>query len=148
VVEDDEVERNSIVELIGNSDVCTTAVGTGAAALAALAGHFDCVVLDLGLPDMTGFELIEQTKQEVSLSKLPIIVYTGKELALKRPSSRMAENHHQRRAIAGASPRRNSLFLHRVQANLPYPARQMLDALYQTDPILAGKKVLIVRRCA
>jgi len=67
VVEDDEVERNSIVELIGNSDVCTTAVGTGAAALAALkAGHFDCVVLDLGPPDMTGFELIEQIKQEVS----------------------------------------------------------------------------------
>jgi len=80
VVEDDEVERNSIVELIGNSDVWPTAVGTGAAALAALkAGHF-CVVLDLGLPDMTGFEL-EQIKQEVSLSKLPIIVYTGKELA-------------------------------------------------------------------
>jgi len=47
----------------------------------AKAGHFDCVVLDLGLPDMTGFELIEQIKQEVSLSKLPIIVYTGKELA-------------------------------------------------------------------
>jgi len=64
VVEDDEVERNSIVELIGNSDVCTTAVGTGAGAGGA--GHFDCVVLDLGLPDMTGFELIEQTSRRLA----------------------------------------------------------------------------------
>lgn len=56
IVEDDDVQRRGIVDLIGNSDVQTTAVSTGAAALAALkAGHFDCVVLDLELPDMTGF---------------------------------------------------------------------------------------------
>ena len=60
VVEDDRTQRESIVELIGNGDVETTAVGTGEEALDALrAGRFDCMVLDLGLPDMTGFDLIE-----------------------------------------------------------------------------------------
>ncbi|MBD0312360.1 MAG: response regulator, partial [Microcoleus sp. T3-bin5] len=68
VVEDDETQRLSIVDLIGNHDVSTTAVGSGAEALATLkSGPFDCVVLDLGLPDMTGFELIEQIKKEASL---------------------------------------------------------------------------------
>jgi len=81
VVEDNEVERNSIVELIGNGDVETTAVGTGEEALSALkAQRFDCMVLDLKLPDMTGFEVIEKMKKEVNLPELPIIIYTGKEL--------------------------------------------------------------------
>ena len=147
VVEDDETQRLSIVELIGNSDVCTTAVGTGAAALAALgSGHFDCVVLDLGLPDMTGFELIEQINQQ-SLGKLPIIVYTGKEI------SRAEETELKRIAETiiikdVRSPERlldeTALFLHRVQANLPEPKRQMLEQLYQTDTVLTDKKVLIV----
>jgi hypothetical protein len=148
VVEDDDVQRRGIVDLIGNSDVHTTAVSTGAAALAALkAEHFDCLVLDLGLSDMTGFELIEQIKLEVSLSTLPIIVYTGKEI------SRAEETELKRIAETiiikdVRSPERlldeTALFLHRVQANLPYPARQMLEQLHQTDPILTGKKVLIV----
>jgi hypothetical protein len=147
VVEDDETQRHSIVELIGNSDVFTTAVGTGAEALAALkAEHFDCVVLDLGLPDMTGFELIEQIKQETG-SDLPIIVYTGKELtrAQETELKRIAETIIIKDV---RSPERlldeTALFLHRVQASLPEPKRQMLDALHQTDTVLAGKKVLLV----
>jgi HAMP domain-containing protein/CheY-like chemotaxis protein/signal transduction histidine kinase len=148
VVEDDETQRRSIVDLIGNSDVSTTAVGSGEAALAALkAGHFDCIVLDLGLPDMTGFELIEQIKQDVSLSKLPIIVYTGKELTptqeteLKRIADTIIIKDVR-------SPERlldeTALFLHRVQANLPQPKQRMLEQLYQTNPVVANKKVLIV----
>ncbi|HEX8090843.1 MAG TPA: response regulator, partial [Blastocatellia bacterium] len=81
VVEDNDVQRNTIVELIGNGDVQTTAVATGEEALAALKEHsFDCMVLDLGLPGMNGFELIEKVKSEVGSVDLPIIVYTGKEL--------------------------------------------------------------------
>jgi HAMP domain-containing protein/CheY-like chemotaxis protein/GAF domain-containing protein len=148
VVEDDETQRQSIVELIGNSDVSTTAVGTGAEALATLkSGQFDCIVLDLGLPDMTGFELIEQIKQQANLAKLPIIVYTGKELtreeetALKRISETIIIKDVR-------SPERlldeTALFLHRVQANLPQPKRQILEQLYQSDPGLTGKKVLII----
>ncbi|MEG3908474.1 HAMP domain-containing protein [Microcoleus sp. w2-18bC1] len=148
VVEDDETQRLSIVDLIGNHDVSTTAVGSGAEALAILkSGHFDCVVLDLGLPDMTGFELIEQIKQEATLKSLPLIIYTGKELTRSEETQlkRMAETIIVKDV---RSPERlldeTALFLHRVQANLPEPKRQMLEQLYQTDSTLAGKTVLIV----
>jgi len=148
VVEDDDIQRQSIVELIGNGDVETTAVGSGAEALEALRdNHFDCIVLDLGLPDMTGLELIEALKQEVGLAKLPIIVYTGKELSQQEETElkRMAETIIIKDV---RSPERlldeTALFLHRVQSNLPQPKRQMLEQLRQNDPVLAGKKVLIV----
>ncbi|MHC5830318.1 MAG: response regulator, partial [Nostoc sp.] len=82
VVEDDDTQRRSIVELIGNSDVSTTAVATGTEALEAIRSqHFDCLVLDLGLPDMTGFELIDQIKLLPHGKTLPIIVYTGREIS-------------------------------------------------------------------
>ncbi|MEH2264292.1 response regulator [Nostoc sp.] len=148
IVEDDPVQAQSIIELIGNGDVQSTAVGTGAEALLILRSHhFDCMVLDLGLPDMSGFELIEQIKQEPRLLKLPIIVYTGKEL------SRQEET--QLRGLAETiiiknvrSPERlldeTALFLHRVQANLPPPKRQMLEQLHQNDPVLTNRKILIV----
>ncbi|RCJ25740.1 hypothetical protein A6S26_15510 [Nostoc sp. ATCC 43529] len=148
IVEDDPRQAQSIIELIGNGDVHSTAVGTGAEALQILRSqHFDCMVLDLGLPDMTGFALIEQIKLEPRLMKLPIIVYTGKEL------SRQEET--QLRGLAETiiiknvrSPERlldeTALFLHRVQANLPAPKRQILEQLHQTDPVLANRKILIV----
>jgi hypothetical protein len=148
VVEDDTTQAESIRELIGNGDVHTTMVSTGAAALEALqTGHFECIVLDLGLPDMNGFELIEQIKQQNSLANLPIIVYTGKELTQQEETQlkRMAETIIIKDV---RSPERlldeTALFLHRVQANLPQPKRQMLEQLRQTDPILVGKKVLIM----
>ncbi|MBD1891230.1 HAMP domain-containing protein [Coleofasciculus sp. FACHB-SPT9] len=148
VVEDDETQRHSIVELIGNSDVQTTAVGTGTEALEELrTGHYDCLVLDLGLPDMTGFELMEQIKQEPSLTTLPIIVYTGRELTKQQETElkRIAETIIIKDV---RSPERlldeTALFLHRVQANLPRPKQQILEQLHQTDPVLTGKKVLIV----
>ncbi|MFN6562216.1 MAG: response regulator [Nostoc sp. ChiSLP01] len=148
IVEDDPRQAQSIIELIGNGDVHSTAVGTGKEALQILRSqHFDCMVLDLGLPDMTGFTLIEQIKLEPKLMKLPIIVYTGKELSRQEES--------QLRGLAETiiiknvrSPERlldeTALFLHRVQANLPAPKRQMLEQLHQTDPVLANRKILIV----
>ncbi|MCC5661547.1 response regulator [Nostoc sp. XA010] len=148
IVEDDPVQAQSIIELIGNGDVHSTAVGTGAEALSILRSHhFDCMVLDLGLPDMSGFTLIEQIKQEPRLLKLPIIVYTGKELSRKEET--------QLRGLAETiiiknvrSPERlldeTALFLHRVQANLPPPKRQILEQLHQNDPVLANRTILIV----
>ncbi|HLG16684.1 MAG TPA: HAMP domain-containing protein [Blastocatellia bacterium] len=148
VVEDNEVQRNSIVELIGNDDVKTTAVGTGGDALAALrAEKFDCMVVDLGLPDMNGFKLIDKIKHEPGLAEIPIIVYTGRELTRKEEIElrRVAETIIVKDAN---SPERlldeTALFLHRVEANLPEPKRRMLQQLYQKDPLLAGKKVLVV----
>ncbi|MDZ8104794.1 MAG: HAMP domain-containing protein [Nostoc sp. DedQUE12a] len=148
VVEDDDTQRHSIVELIGNSDVATTAVSTGAAALEAIrTQHFDCLVLDLGLPDMTGFELIEQIKLLPNGKSLPIIVYTGREISKAQETElrRIAETIIIKDV---RSPERlldeTALFLHRVQANLPEPKRQILEQLHSRDYLLAGKKALIV----
>ena len=148
VVEDDENQRLSIVELIGNTDVATTAVSTASEALQAIRnGQFDCVVLDLGLPDMNGFELIEQIKKLPNGETLPIIVYTARELT-------RAEDVQLRRIAETIivkdvrSPERlldeTALFLHRVQADLPAPKRQILEQLQNSDFQLAGKKVLII----
>ncbi|MEH2460692.1 HAMP domain-containing protein [Nostoc sp.] len=148
VVEDDDTQRLSIVELIGNSDVSTTAVATGAEALEAIrAQHFDCLVLDLGLPDMTGFELIEQIKLLPHGKTLPIIVYTGREISKAQETElrRIAETIIIKDV---RSPERlldeTALFLHRVQANLPAPKREILEQLHSQDYLLTGKKALIV----
>jgi hypothetical protein len=147
VVEDDELQRNSIVELITESDVETRAVGTGAEALAALKEEaFDCLVLDLVLPDMTGFELIEQIRLEIG-SAIPIVIYTAKSLSPREETElkRLADTIIVKDV---KSPERlldeTALFLHRVQANLPASKRQMLQQVRLTDPVLAGKKVLVV----
>ncbi|MBH8563987.1 response regulator [Nostoc sp. CENA67] len=148
IIEDNAVQAQSIIELIGNGDVQSTAVSTGAEAIQILQSQrFDCIVLDLGLPDMSGLELIEQIKQKPNLLKLPIIVYTGKELTRQEETQlrRLAETIIIKNV---RSPERlldeTALFLHRVQANLPQPKRQILEQLHQSDPILAHKKILIV----
>jgi CheY-like chemotaxis protein len=148
VVEDDETAQRSIAELIGGGDVQTTTVGTGAEALEALqSGRYDCMVLDLGLPDMTGFQLITRVKSEIGLRKLPTIVYTGKQLSKREEAElgRLAESVVIKDA---RSPERlldeTALFLHRVTARLPEGKRRMLEQLHRTDPTLTGRTVLIV----
>jgi CheY-like chemotaxis protein len=148
VVEDDAVARESIVELIGTGDVETTTVASGEEALARLQSErYDCMVLDLGLPDMTGFQLITRVKSEIGLRKLPTIVYTGKQLTRREDAElrRMAESVVIKDA---GSPERlldeTALFLHRVTARLPEGKRRMLEHLHRTDPTLTGRKVLIV----
>ncbi|HEX2121054.1 MAG TPA: response regulator, partial [Thermoanaerobaculia bacterium] len=148
VIEDNEAQRNAIVELIGEDDVEITAVGTGEEALQLLRERrFDCMVLDLGLPDMSGFEFINKMKTDLQIDDIPIVVYTGRELSRKEESDlkRMAD------AIIVKdvrSPDRlldeTALFLHRVEENLPEQKRKMLEQLHESDPVLAGKKALIV----
>ncbi|MBI2909988.1 MAG: HAMP domain-containing protein, partial [Chloroflexi bacterium] len=148
VVEDDDVQRMSIVDLIGEGDVETIAVPTGDEALAALKrGPFDCMVIDLGLPDMTGFELIDAIRKDLGLESLPIIVYTGKDLTAEE--SAQLERVVDRVIVKDIrSPERlldeTAMFLHRVAANLPEPKRRMLEQLHQTDTVLAGRRVLVV----
>ena len=148
VVEDDETQRNSIVELIGNGDVETTAVASGAEALELLkTHHFDCMVIDLGLPDMTGSELIKKVQDELGLQNLPIVVYTGKDLTAKEEMElrQMTEAVIVKEA---KSPDRlldeTALFLHRVEHNLPESKRRMLQQAHNRDPILSDRKILIV----
>jgi CheY-like chemotaxis protein/signal transduction histidine kinase/HAMP domain-containing protein len=147
IIEDDENQRRAIVELIGEGDVEIAAVGSGAEALDAMrARQFDCVVLDLGLPDMTGRELIQKMKEELD-QQPPVIVYTGRELTRKEES----ELQQLAEAIIikdVRSPDRlldeTALFLHRVESQLPEEKRKMLAQLHQADPILAGRKALVV----
>jgi hypothetical protein len=148
VVEDDDTERQAIVELVGNGDVQIIAVGTGKEALAALEREpFDCMVLDLKLPDMTGLDVIKAIKQRPAAERLPIIIYTGKELSRSEEAglSQLAETIIVKDA---RSPERlldeTALFLHRVEANLPEQSRTKLRSLSESDPALAGKKVLVV----
>jgi CheY-like chemotaxis protein len=148
VVEDNEQQRNAIVELIGDNDIEIVAVGSGEEALQILSERrFDCMVLDLGLPDMTGFEFINRMKNDLGVTDVPVVVYTGREL------SRKEENELKRIADAiivkdVRSPDRlldeTALFLHRVEENLPEQKRKMLEQLHESDPVLAGKKALIV----
>ncbi len=148
VIEDNDVERNSIVELIGNSDVHTTAVATGAEALAPMeAQSFDCVVLDLGLSDISGFELLETMRASRTLSQIPVIVYTGKELTKKQETElrRVAETIIVKDVKSlDRLLDETALFLHRIEGNLPESKRKLLARLHHTDPALAGKKLLIV----
>jgi CheY-like chemotaxis protein len=101
IVEDDEVQRNSIVEMIGNRDVKTTAVATGEDALAQLkTKHFDCMVLDLGLPDMAGFDLLKRVKRQAKYRDLPVVIYTSRDLTkqeetqLKKYAERSSSRTH------------------------------------------------------
>ncbi|NVJ20944.1 HAMP domain-containing protein [Myxococcus sp. AM011] len=148
IVEDDPVHRQTLLELLGSEDVQTVAVGTAADALAALAERrFDCMVLDLGLPDLPGTELIRRVREAHGASGPPIIVYTGREL------SRAQETELRRVAEAivvkdAQSPERlleeTSLFLHRSPANLSESKRRMLEKARERDPLLVNRKVLVV----
>jgi CheY-like chemotaxis protein len=128
--------------------VQTTAVATGAEAVAALSSErFDCMVLDLRLPDMSGFDLIERGQKELNLPDLPVIVYTGKELS-PREETQLRKVSDAIIVKEASSPERllaeTALFLHRVEANLPEQKRRMLEQLHRRDPVLAGRKVLVV----
>jgi len=148
VVEDNDVERENIVRLIGNGDVQTTAVRTAGEALAALQGAaFDCLVLDLILPDMSGIDLLEKIKKDLDLSGLPVIVYTGKDLTAAEESrlqtiteTIIAKDERSLERLLD----KTALFLHRLQADLPPEARQLVRQSQQTDPVLARRKVLLV----
>jgi CheY-like chemotaxis protein len=149
VVEDDEEQRNAIVELVGSGDdVEVTAVGSSDEALLLLAERrFDCMVLDLKLPKTSGFKLLEQLKKDERNARLPVIVYTGKELT-RNEETRLKRYADTIIVKDARSPERlldeTSLFLHRVEARLPQAKRRMLEQLHSAEKVFEGKKVLIV----
>jgi HAMP domain-containing protein/signal transduction histidine kinase/DNA-binding response OmpR family regulator len=148
VVEDNEIERQSIVELLNNAGVEIATAASGTEAWDALhAQKFDCIVLDLRLPDISGFELLERIRQESELRDLPIVVFTGKDLTEEDEIRlvRLAESV----VLKGVqSPERlldeTALFLHLLASELPPNKQEMLERLRQSDEALWGKKVLVV----
>jgi HAMP domain-containing protein/signal transduction histidine kinase/DNA-binding response OmpR family regulator len=148
LVEDDEAERKGVSELLSHSDIEITAADTGEAAMAQLReAPPDCVVLDLKLPDMSGFEVLEKIRDDAELRDVPVVVFTGRELS--------AEEDARLRTMARSvvvkgveSPERlldeTSLFLHRVVAGLPPAKQRMLQRLHSSDEDLMKRTVLLV----
>jgi CheY-like chemotaxis protein len=149
VVEDDEDQRNSLVELIGSGeDVEVTAVGSSEEALEALQlQRYDCMVVDLKLPELSGFGLLERLKEDEHAASTPVIVYTGKELTRKETTKlrRLADTIVVKDA---SSPERlldeTALFLHRVERKLPQEKRRLLEQLHSAEEVFKDKKILIV----
>ncbi|HYM03390.1 MAG TPA: response regulator, partial [Stellaceae bacterium] len=148
VVEDNAAERFSIAELLGHDDIDILTVETGTEALAQLREQaIDCVVLDLRLPDMSGFDLLEQLRGDDTLSDVPVVVYTGRELSPEED----AQLHTMARSVVVKgveSPERlldeTALFLHRIVSQLPADMQRMLERLHSSDEDLVGKTVLLV----
>ena len=148
VVEDDPSQQLSIVALLGHDDIEVEVVSTGAEALAAIEElAYDCLVLDLRLPDMTGFELLDRLSQLPFGNELPVVVFTGKDLTAEEDASL----HMLARSVIVKdveSPERlldeTALFLHRVVTDLPAEKQSMLDRLHRSDEALIGRKVLVV----
>jgi len=148
IVEDNLAERKKMVKLIGNGDVKTTAVGTGEEAMDLLRKEkFDCIIVDLKLPGMSGLDLIEKINSELNLKDLPIIVFTAKDFTKKEK----AQLDKLTREVIVKDPRspeklldEANLFLHRVTANLSEDKKKILEKIYNTDSQLAGKQILVV----
>jgi len=148
VIEDNDIERQSIVELLSHDDIEVAAVSTGRDALRLLREQsFDCCVVDLRLPDISGFELLEQIQEDTALRDLPVVVFTGKELTVDEEMRlRMVAKSIVLKDVQ--SPERlfdeTALFLHRVVAELPESKKQMLDRLHRSNEVLSQRKVLVV----
>jgi HAMP domain-containing protein/CheY-like chemotaxis protein/signal transduction histidine kinase len=148
VVEDNEIERKSITELLGYDDIEIVMAGTGAEAMHALREKtFDCVVLDLRLPDMTGFELLENMHRDPEMMEVPVVVFTGKDLS-PQEEGRLKEMAKSIILKDVRSPDRlldeTSLFLHRIITELPVEKQQMIERLHRSNEVLHDRKVLVV----
>jgi CheY-like chemotaxis protein len=148
IVEDSPAEQLSIQELLGSDDVRITVASTGGEALSAVEERsFDCMVLDLRLPDMSGFQVLEKLRDTPSLTDLPVVVFTGKDLSSDE-DSRLYTLARSVVVKGVESPERlldeTALFLHRVVTDLPPEKQRMLERLHRSDDALEGKKVLVV----
>lgn len=148
IVEDDKVMQKSIINLLGVQNVKATAVATGEEAYTLLSNEqFDCQILDLGLKDMSGFDLLESIRKDKNIVDLPIIIYTGKELT--KEEERKLKKYADSIIIKGARSferllSETTLFLHQVENELPESKRKLLKKLHDKEAILKNKKILLV----
>ena len=148
IVEDDPVQRDAVGKLLVSDDVETVGVGTAAECLEQLRQHtFDCMVLDLSLPDASGFSLLETLSEEGDHGFPPVIVYTGHDLS--PDDEQLLRRYSSSIIIKGAkSPERLldevSLFLHQVVSELPPEQRKMIQKARNRDAALEGRRILVV----
>ena len=148
IVEDDPVQRDAVRRLLGSHEVETVAVATAAECLLLLKNQtFDCMVLDLSLPDASGYSLLETLSQEGAYSFPPVIVYTGRDLSSEE--EQRLRRYSKSIIIKGAkSPERLldevSLFLHQVISDLPDEQQRMIRQARNRDALLEGRQILVV----
>lgn len=148
LVEDDDLQRESIARLIGDDDIEITAVGLAQEALDKLRTTiYDCMVIDLKLPDMLGNDLLKRMSTEDICSFPPVIVYTGRNLT--RDEETDLRKYSRSIIIKGArSPERLldevTLFLHKVESQLSHERQKMLKTARSRDKVFEGRKVLLV----
>lgn len=148
VVEDDKVQMNAIMELIGNGDVKVTGVSTGKEAKERLLSEkYDCLILDLNLPDMPGEELLTTIRREESLLMIPVIIYTAKDLTNREKM--ILQESAESVIIKGVKSSERlldetTLFLHRVDSSLSSNKREIIHRIHDQGSILEGKHILLV----
>jgi CheY-like chemotaxis protein len=148
VIEDDGAEQTSIEALIAADDIKISKAASGSEALELLRTRkFDCVILDLKLPDISGFELLSEIQRDERLREIPIVVFTGRELSAEEE----AELRRRAKSIVlkgVQSPERlldeTALFLHRVITDLPEAKQRMIERLHESDEPLRDRKVIVV----
>lgn len=148
IIEDNELQNKAIRELIGNGDVKSYSAYSGAEAYEMLNREaFDCAIVDLGLPDMSGFTLLEKIKANPKLNKIPLVVYTGRDLS-RDEASRLTKLADTVVLKTADSQERlldeTVLFLHRVESRLPKEKQTMIRKLHKANEVLNDKKILLV----
>lgn len=148
IVEDDQAHASALVVLLEQRAVAISVAQTGAQAIQLLSSEpFDCIVLDLGLADMSGFDLLEHIHNLEESRRIPVIIHTGKELT--REETQRLQRYAESIIIKGAkSPERLlnevTLFLHVMESELPEDKQRMIRTTLDTEKLLVGKKVLLV----
>jgi CheY-like chemotaxis protein len=148
VVDDDPAQQFGIAQLLGHDDIDIITAATGQGALDILKTQpIECVVLDLKLPDISGFEVLAELRKNAELADIPVVVFTGRELTAEED----AQLHGMARSVVAKgveSPERlldeTAIFLHRAVADLPPEKRIMIDRLHSSDESLVGQTVLLV----
>ncbi len=148
IIEDNENSRKAMKILIGNGDVQCYEAATGKEALEMYQqNHIDCIILDIGLPDMSGFDLIQKLEDIKGHNMPPIIVYTGKELT--KEENDLLHKYAESIIIKGIKSEERlldetALFLHRTISNLPKSKQMIINNLYDKEAIFHSKKILLV----
>ncbi len=148
IVEDEEMMRKSIINLMKGENILITDVASGKDAFEKVSKEdFDCMILDLGLEDMTGFELLDKFEKANIGDKLPIVIYTGRELT--RQENDKLKKYSQSIILKGARSferllAETTLFLHQVESKLPAEQKKMLEKVHRSGDVLEGKTILVV----